>query len=61
MPDTHNKITIPVGMPVADPETGQASTELILLLDHIARKLNAVDSLNSGTATAATIVQALQK
>ncbi len=61
MPDTHNKITIPDGMQAADPGSGLASTDLIILLNQIARKLNAGDSLDSATATTTTIVQALQK
>lgn len=38
-----------------------ASRELYTILNQIVRKLNAVDSLDSATATAAQIVQALQK
>jgi hypothetical protein len=43
-------------------EGGQfASRDMILLLNQIVRKLNAADALDSGTATASDIVQALQK
>lgn len=59
MPDTHNKIIISVSMRAAGDIA--AARDLINVLDQIARKLNAVDALDSGTATAATIVQALQK
>jgi len=60
MPDTHNKIVISTNLQVAD-ENGRATNELQTILSDIVRKLNAVDSLNSATATTVTIVQALQK
>lgn len=60
MPDSHNKIVIAQSLKASDRD-GNASADLIRLLNLIARKLNAADSLDSATATTITIVQALQK
>jgi len=57
---SNNKIVIAQNLQVAEKD-GRASRDIIILLNQIARKLNAADSLVAGSATTTTIVQALQK